>query len=85
MNVASMAAAGGGGRWWWWDAPSAAAAAAAALPVAFNVWVVVHLYPFALGLMGRRSKAVRPILFLFAVVAYLAVRFLCLLLQFHTA
>ncbi|KAB8112447.1 hypothetical protein EE612_050786 [Oryza sativa] len=85
VNVASMAAAGGGGRWWWWDAPSAAAAAAAALPVAFNVWVVVHLYPFALGLMGRRSKAVRPILFLFAVVAYLAVRFLCLLLQFHTA
>uniref|UniRef100_A0A0D3HCH8 Glycosyltransferase 2-like domain-containing protein n=1 Tax=Oryza barthii TaxID=65489 RepID=A0A0D3HCH8_9ORYZ len=83
VNVASMAAAGGGGRWWWWDAPSAAAAAA--LPVAFNVWVVVHLYPFALGLMGRRSKAVRPILFLFAVVAYLAVRFLCLLLQFHTA
>uniref|UniRef100_A0A0E0EWT1 Uncharacterized protein n=1 Tax=Oryza meridionalis TaxID=40149 RepID=A0A0E0EWT1_9ORYZ len=80
VNVASMAAAGGGGRWWWWDAPSAAAA----LPVAFNVWVVVHLYPFALGLMGRRSKAVSPILFLFAVVAYLAVRFPCLVLQFHT-
>uniref|UniRef100_A0A0E0M6P6 Glycosyltransferase 2-like domain-containing protein n=1 Tax=Oryza punctata TaxID=4537 RepID=A0A0E0M6P6_ORYPU len=80
-NVASIAAAWmsstAGGRWW--DAP------AAALRVAFNVWVVVHLYPFALGLMGRRSKALSPVLFLFGVVAYLAVRFVYLMLQFHTA
>ncbi|KAF0930352.1 hypothetical protein E2562_032192 [Oryza meyeriana var. granulata] len=81
VNVASMAAAwmSTGGRWW--DAP----APAAALRVAFNAWVVVHLYPFALGLMGRRSKALSPILFLLGVVAYLAVRLLCHVIQFHTA
>uniref|UniRef100_J3N1X0 Glycosyltransferase 2-like domain-containing protein n=1 Tax=Oryza brachyantha TaxID=4533 RepID=J3N1X0_ORYBR len=83
VNVASMAAAWadtGGRRWWDWDST----AAVAALRVAFNAWVVVHLYPFALGLMGRRSKALRPILFLLGVVAYLAVRFLYLVLQFHS-
>ncbi|KAL5231152.1 hypothetical protein ABZP36_029928 [Zizania latifolia] len=77
VNMASMAARFAGGRWW--DAPEPA------LGVAFNAWVVVHLYPFALGLMGHRSKAISPIIFLLGVVAYLTVRFLCLVLQFHTA
>uniref|UniRef100_A0A0D9XIS1 Glycosyltransferase 2-like domain-containing protein n=1 Tax=Leersia perrieri TaxID=77586 RepID=A0A0D9XIS1_9ORYZ len=81
VNVASMASA--------WMSMSMSTAwdcsPAAAVRVVFNLWVVVHLYPFALGLMGRRSKVLSPILFLFCVVAYLAIRFLYLLLQFHAA
>ncbi|KAK8445187.1 hypothetical protein SEVIR_9G277500v4 [Setaria viridis] len=51
VNAASMAAAIERGRWR--NGP------AAVLAVAFNAWVVVHLYPFALGLMGRWSMTTR--------------------------
>ncbi|CAN6311420.1 unnamed protein product [Urochloa humidicola] len=73
VNVTSMAAAIQGGRW--------RNGAAAALALAFNAWVVAHLYPFALGLMGRWSKTLSPLLLL---VALLTIRLLCFVLRLHT-
>ncbi|OEL15376.1 putative mixed-linked glucan synthase 7 [Dichanthelium oligosanthes] len=72
VNVASMVA-GIEGRW-------SRNGVATILGVAFNAWVVVHLYPFALGIMGRWSKTWSPLLLL---VAFLTVRLLCVVLQFH--
>jgi len=72
VNVMSMAAAVEGGRWR--NGP------AAVLAVVFNAWVVVHLYPFALGLMGRWSKRLNPILLLIAV---LTIRLICFILHLH--
>ncbi|KAL6657843.1 hypothetical protein ACP70R_005623 [Stipagrostis hirtigluma subsp. patula] len=44
----------------------------ASLGLVFNVWVLLLIYPFALGIMGRWSK--RPyILFIFFVVAFILV------------
>jgi cellulose synthase/poly-beta-1,6-N-acetylglucosamine synthase-like glycosyltransferase len=43
--------------------------------LAFNAYVVVHLYPFALGLMGRWSNTLSPVL-----VAFFTVRLLCFVL-----
>ncbi|KAL6643273.1 hypothetical protein ACP70R_021454 [Stipagrostis hirtigluma subsp. patula] len=76
VGVASMAAGVEGGRW-----RRNNGGTAAALGVAFNAWVVAHLYPFALGLMGRWSKSLKPLLLL---VALLTVRLLCFAAQFHT-
>ncbi|XP_062205677.1 probable mixed-linked glucan synthase 7 [Phragmites australis] len=73
VNVASMAAGIEGGRWR--NGP------AAVLAVLFNAWVVAHLYPFALGLMGRWSRTLSPLLFL---VVLFTVGLLCFILQFHT-
>ncbi|CAL4940411.1 unnamed protein product [Urochloa decumbens] len=73
VNVTSMAAAVQGGRWR--NGP------AAALAVAFNAWVVAHLYPFALGLMGRWSKTLSP---LYLLVALFTIRLLCSILRLHT-
>ncbi|CAN6288402.1 unnamed protein product [Urochloa humidicola] len=72
VNVTSMAGAVEGGRWR--NGP------AAALAVTFNAWVVAHLYPFALGLMGRWSKTFSPLLLL---VALLTIRLLCFVLHLH--
>jgi hypothetical protein len=47
VNLTSMVAAMEGGSWR--DGPMAVFA------LAFNAYVVVHLYPFTLGLMGRWS------------------------------
>ncbi|CAL4924615.1 unnamed protein product [Urochloa decumbens] len=73
VNVTSMAAAVEGGQW--------RNGQAAALAVAFNAWVVAHLYPFALGLMGRWSKTLSPLLLL---VALFTIRLLCSVLRLHT-
>ncbi|CAO2164404.1 unnamed protein product [Urochloa humidicola] len=73
VNVTSMATAVQGGRWM--------NGAAAALALAFNAWVVAHLYPFALGLMGRWSKTLSPLLLL---VALFTIRLLCFVLRMHT-
>uniref|UniRef100_A0A453M9W0 Uncharacterized protein n=1 Tax=Aegilops tauschii subsp. strangulata TaxID=200361 RepID=A0A453M9W0_AEGTS len=53
VNVMSMAAAVQEGRW--------RKGPAAVLAMAFDAWVVVHLHPFALGLMGRWSKTLSPL------------------------
>ncbi|TVU31359.1 hypothetical protein EJB05_23042, partial [Eragrostis curvula] len=75
MNVASMVAATEAG-------PSMnKGPAATALGVVFNVWVVAHLWPFVLGLMGRWSMTWSPLLLL---VAFCTVRLLCFVLQYHT-
>nr|ABZ01579.1 cellulose synthase-like CslF7 [Hordeum vulgare subsp. vulgare] len=72
VNVASMAAAVQERRW--------RKGPAAVLATAFNAWVVVHLHPFALGLMGRWSKTLSPLLLL--VVAF-TILSLCFLLHLH--
>jgi hypothetical protein len=72
VNAASMATTIEGGRWR--NGP------AAVLTVAFNAWVVVHLYPFALGLMGRWSTTLRPLPLL---VALFTIRLLWFVLQSH--
>ncbi|OEL17364.1 putative mixed-linked glucan synthase 7 [Dichanthelium oligosanthes] len=72
MNVTSMAAAIEGGRW--------RKGPAAVLAMAFNAWVVMHLYPFALGLVGRWSKTLSPLLLL---VALFTIRSLCFVLHIH--
>ncbi|VAH14763.1 unnamed protein product [Triticum turgidum subsp. durum] len=68
VNVAAIGAAAGkaiAGRW------SAAQVAGAASGLVFNVWMLLLLYPFALGIMGRWSK--RPyILFIVLVTAVAA-------------
>nr|ABZ01581.1 cellulose synthase-like CslF9 [Hordeum vulgare] len=68
VNVAAIGAAAGKaivGRW------SAAQVAGAASGLVFNVWMLLLLYPFALGIMGHWSK--RPyILFLVLVTAVAA-------------
>ncbi|VAH02541.1 unnamed protein product [Triticum turgidum subsp. durum] len=68
VNVAAIGAAAGkaiAGRW------SAAQVAGAASGLVFNVWMLLLLYPFALGIMGRWSK--RPyILFVVLVTAVAA-------------
>ncbi|KAL6897405.1 hypothetical protein ACP4OV_007101 [Aristida adscensionis] len=74
VSVASMAAVVEGRRW-------SRHGPAAALGVAFNVWVVAHLYPFAMGLMGRWSRSLSPLLLL---VAFFTVRLLCFVTQSHT-
>jgi 1,4-beta-D-xylan synthase len=53
VNVVSIGVAAGkaiAGRW------SAAQVAWAATGLLFNVWMMLLLYPFALGIMGRWSK-----------------------------
>ncbi|XP_047079501.1 probable mixed-linked glucan synthase 9 [Lolium rigidum] len=63
VNVAAIGAAAGkaiAGRW------SAAQVAGASTGLVFNVWMLLLLYPFALGIMGRWSK--RPYI-LFALLA----------------
>jgi 1,4-beta-D-xylan synthase len=63
VNVAAIGAAAGkaiAGRW------SAAQVAGASSGLVFNVWMLLLLYPFALGIMGRWSK--RPYI-LFALLA----------------
>jgi 1,4-beta-D-xylan synthase len=53
VNVVSIGVAAGkaiAGRW------SAAQVAWAATGLLFNVWMLLLLYPFALGIMGRWSK-----------------------------
>ncbi|VAI39158.1 unnamed protein product [Triticum turgidum subsp. durum] len=72
VNVASMAAAVQEGRW--------RKGPAAVLAMAFNAWVVVHLHPFALGLMGRWSKTLSPLLLLVVVFTVLS---LCFVLHLH--
>ncbi|KAM3279524.1 hypothetical protein ACQJBY_046720 [Aegilops geniculata] len=72
VNVASMAAAVQEGRW--------RKGPAAVLAMAFNAWVVVHLHPFALGLMGRWSKTLSPLLLLVLVFTVLS---LCFVLHLH--
>jgi hypothetical protein len=67
MNVTSMVAAVVG------DGSTTVVA------VAFNAWVVAHLYPFELGLMGRWSKNS-----LLLLVAFFTVRVLCFVQQFYT-
>ncbi|CAD6205174.1 unnamed protein product [Miscanthus lutarioriparius] len=72
VNLTSMVAAMEGGSWR--DGPMAVFA------LAFNAYVVVHLYPFALGLMGRWSNTLSPLLVL---VAFFTVRLLCFVLYLH--
>ncbi|CAM0952398.1 unnamed protein product [Alopecurus aequalis] len=63
VNVAAIGAAAGraiAGRW------SAAKVAGASTGLVFNLWMLLLLYPFALGIMGRWSK--RPYI-LFALLA----------------
>ncbi|VAI24258.1 unnamed protein product [Triticum turgidum subsp. durum] len=72
VNVTSMAAAVQEGRW--------RKGPAAVLAMAFNAWVVVHLHPFALGLMGRWSKTLSPLLLLVVVFTVLS---LCFVLHLH--
>nr|CAB3494809.1 unnamed protein product [Digitaria exilis] len=72
VNVVSMAASIEGGRWR--NGP------AAVLALAFNAWVVMHLYPFALGLIGRWSKTA-PLLLLVALL--FTIRLLCFVLHLH--
>jgi hypothetical protein len=72
VNLTSMVAAMEGGSWR--DGPMAVFA------LAFNAYVVVHLYPFALGLMGRWSNTLSPLLLL---VAFFTVRLLCFVLYLH--
>uniref|UniRef100_N1QYI5 Putative mixed-linked glucan synthase 7 n=1 Tax=Aegilops tauschii TaxID=37682 RepID=N1QYI5_AEGTA len=72
VNVMSMAAAVQEGRW--------RKGPAAVLAMAFDAWVVVHLHPFALGLMGRWSKTLSPLLLL--VVGF-TVLSLCFVLHLH--
>ncbi|RLN38635.1 putative mixed-linked glucan synthase 7 [Panicum miliaceum] len=72
VNVTSMVVAIEGGQWR--NGP------AAVLAMVFNAWVVVHFYPFALGLMGRWSKTLSPLLLLIAVFT---IRLLCFILHLH--
>ncbi|ONM06324.1 Cellulose synthase-like protein D3 [Zea mays] len=69
VNLTSIVAAMEGGSWR--DGPMAVFA------LAFNAYVVVHLYPFALGLMGRWSNTLSPLLLL---IAFFTVRLLCIVL-----
>jgi len=69
VNVAAIGAAAGrlaAGGW------SLAQAIAAAGGLLFNVWVLLLLYPFALGIMGRWSKR-QYLLFVLLVVALAAI------------
>ncbi|KAF8720607.1 hypothetical protein HU200_023677 [Digitaria exilis] len=72
VNVVSMAASIEGGRWR--NGPGAV------LALAFNAWVVMHLYPFALGLMGRWTKTA-PLLLLVALL--FTIGLLCFVLHLH--
>uniref|UniRef100_A0ACD5ZBA2 Uncharacterized protein n=1 Tax=Avena sativa TaxID=4498 RepID=A0ACD5ZBA2_AVESA len=68
VNVAAIGAAAGkaiAGRW------SAAQVAGASTGLVFNVWMLLLLYPFALGIMGRWSK--RPYILFALLVAAVAV------------
>jgi 1,4-beta-D-xylan synthase len=68
VNVAAIGAAVGRAAAFGWSFPQIAGAASGLL---FNVWVLLLLYPFALGVMGRWSK--RPYLLFVLLVVVLIV------------
>jgi 1,4-beta-D-xylan synthase len=68
VNVAAIGAAVGRAVAFGWSFAQVAGAASGLL---FNVWVLLLLYPFALGIMGRWSK--RPYLLFFLLVAVLII------------
>ncbi|KAL6657844.1 hypothetical protein ACP70R_005624 [Stipagrostis hirtigluma subsp. patula] len=66
VNVAAIGVAAGKAVAFGW---TAAQIVGAAVGLLFNVWILLLLYPFALGIMGRWSK--RPYLLLLVLVAAL--------------
>jgi 1,4-beta-D-xylan synthase len=69
VNVAAIGAAIGKAIVGGW---SLLQMADASLGLVFNAWILLLIYPFALGIMGRWSK--RPyLLFIFFMIAFAAV------------